>query len=88
MHYQKLILQVLLLLVELLRHLFSNWCHLFQQGILLVICAVGYKSTCDYIHSSLGEVRLHEHQNLVRDRLRQVLHICCQTPGGFLQTIH
>jgi hypothetical protein len=25
---------------------------------------------------------------LVRDRLRQVLHICCKTPGGFFQAIH
>jgi hypothetical protein len=45
MDYQKLILQVLLLKVELLRHLFNNWRHLLQQGLAPVICAVGCKST-------------------------------------------
>jgi hypothetical protein len=59
MHHQKLILQVLLLKVKLLRHLFSNGRHLLQQGLVLVIRAVGCESTCDYIHWSLGEVRLH-----------------------------
>jgi hypothetical protein len=68
--------------------LFSNWRHLLQQGLVLVICAIGCRSTCDYIHQSLGELQLHKFQYLIGDRLRQVLHACCQTLGSFLQAVH
>jgi hypothetical protein len=86
--YHKLLLQVLLLKVELLRHLLSNRRHLLQEGLLLIVSTVRCKSTDDYVHWSLGEIRLHVCQDLVGDQFRQVLDKYHQTPGGFLQAIH
>jgi hypothetical protein len=53
----------------------------------LVTCAVHGKSPGDYIYRSLGEVRLHVSQDLVRDGLSQMLHVGRQTLRGFLQSI-
>jgi hypothetical protein len=54
----------------------------------LVVRAVRGKPSSDYIYWSFGEVRLHVRQDLVRDRLRQMLHVSRQSIGGFLQSFY
>jgi hypothetical protein len=58
MHYKKLILQVLLVKVKLLCHLFSNWHHLLQQYLVLAVCAVGCESTATTSTGAFGKYDL------------------------------
>jgi hypothetical protein len=55
MHYYKLILQVVLLKVQLPCHLFSNWRHLLQKGLVLIISTIRCESSRNHIHWSLGK---------------------------------
>jgi hypothetical protein len=56
-----------LLEVQLSGNLFRYWRHLLQELRVLLISTVGGWSTRDYVHRSLGEVRLHVLQDLIGD---------------------